>query len=251
MRQRPSWGGWRLVLVALAVGLLLGFAGPFGSMTAYSRGERYAFWMAMTVIGVLLVVAATALLPEDKVPTGIKRIALITLLSALPLTFVVAWTMSLLSPGRVFTPLRLPTLFAAVSAVQLLIVFALAVAQPTDGTVPEPGPVTPVPAPAFPSALLGKVLPELGRAIVALETEDHYLRLHTAAGSTLILMRMADAVALIDPRLGVQVHRRWWVAEEAVASLGNDRQRLVIRLTDGRSIPVGRTFAAAVRARFA
>jgi hypothetical protein len=28
-------------------------------------------------------------------------------------------------------------------------------------------------------------------------------------GSALILMRMADAVALLDPRLGAQVHRRW------------------------------------------
>jgi hypothetical protein len=38
------------------------------------------------------------------------------------MTFVVAWTMSLVQPGRVFTPQQLPALFACVAAVQLLVV---------------------------------------------------------------------------------------------------------------------------------
>jgi DNA-binding LytR/AlgR family response regulator len=64
-------------------------------------------------------------------------------------------------------------------------------------------------------------------------------------------MRMADAVALLDPRLGAQVHRRWWVAQAAVAGLGTEGQKLSVRLIDDRLVPVGRTFAAAARARFA
>jgi DNA-binding LytR/AlgR family response regulator len=39
-------------------------------------------------------------------------------------------------------------------------------------------------------------------------------------------MRMADAVALLDPRLGAQVHRRWWVAEAAVAGVRTEGQKL-------------------------
>lgn len=99
--------------------------------------------------------------------------------------------------------------------------------------------------------MLGRLPPEIGRDILALETEDHYLRVHTGGGSALILMRMADAVAVLDSRLGAQVHRRWWVAGAAVAEMGTEGQKLVIRLKDGSVVPVGRTFVAAAKARFA
>jgi DNA-binding LytR/AlgR family response regulator len=56
---------------------------------------------------------------------------------------------------------------------------------------------------------------------------------------------------MLDPRLGAQVHRRWWVAERAVAGLRTEGQKLFLRLVDDRLVPVGRTFAAAARARFA
>jgi DNA-binding LytR/AlgR family response regulator len=64
-------------------------------------------------------------------------------------------------------------------------------------------------------------------------------------------MRMADAVALLDPRLGAQVHRRWWVAQVAVASVRTERQTLFLCLINKTMVPVGRTFSAAAKARFA
>jgi DNA-binding LytR/AlgR family response regulator len=98
--------------------------------------------------------------------------------------------------------------------------------------------------------LIGRLPAGIGSDILALETEDHYLRVHANGGSALILMRMADAVASLDPRLGAQVHRRWWVAEAAVAGLRSEAQKLSLCLVDGRRVPVGRTFAAAAKARF-
>jgi DNA-binding LytR/AlgR family response regulator len=167
--------------------------------------------------------------------------------------FVVAWTMSLLHPGRVFAPAQLPGLFAAVAAIQLLVVLA-AIAPPaareTDASAPAPEPDGEAPPAAFPSALLRRLPPGIGSDILALETEDHYLRVHALGGSALILMRMADAVALLDPRLGAQVHRRWWVAEAAVAGLRTEGQKLHLRLSNETLVPVGRTFLAAARARF-
>ena len=119
--------------------------------------------------------------------------------------------------------------------------------------IPAPGPADArpnAPPATFPSALLGRLPPGIGRDILALETEDHYLRVHTAGGSALILMRMVDAVAALDPRLGAQVHRRWWVAEAAVVRIQAEGHRLSLRLNDDSLVPVGRTFAAAVKARF-
>ena len=257
-RQRPSWGRWRPFLAAIPVGLLLGFLGPFGSYPAYPTATRYAFWLGLTAAGVVAAVAADAVLPRTRLHAGLIRIGAVALVSALPMTFVVAWTMSLVQPGRFFTPQQLPALFAAVAAVQLLIVYATATTAPTVGDADAPGGAPALPGPeaeaipaAFPSALLSRLPPAIGSDIIALETEDHYLRVHAVGGSALILMRMADAVAMLDPQLGAQVHRRWWVAQAAVAGVRSEGQKLSLRLIDDTRVPVGRTFSAAARARFA
>jgi DNA-binding LytR/AlgR family response regulator len=243
------------LLAALPVGLLLGFAGPFGSYPAYPTATRYAFWLGLTAAGALAAVAADAVLP--RIRAGAIRIGAVALVSALPMTFVVAWTLSLLQPGRVFAPQQLPALFAAVAAVQLLVAYATTATAPAADRAEAPGPVPAPPEPraepiaaAFPPALLSRLPPGIGSDIIALETEDHYLRVHAAGGSALILMRMADAVALLDPRLGAQVHRRWWVAQAAVAGVRTEGQKLFLRLFDETLVPVGRTFAAAAKARF-
>jgi DNA-binding LytR/AlgR family response regulator len=255
-RQRPFRGRWRPLLAAIPVGLLLGFLGPFGSNPAYPTATRYAFWLGLTVAGVVAAVAAEAVLPRLR--ASAIRIGAVALVSALPMTFVVAWTMSLLQPGRVFAPQQLPALFAAVAAIQLLIVYATTATSLTGDGAEGPGRAPALPQPgeeaiplAFPSALLSRLPAGIGSDIIALETEDHYLRVHATGGSALILMRMADAVALLDPRLGAQVHRRWWVAEAAVAGIRTVGQKLSLRLIDETLVPVGRTFSAAARARFA
>ena len=245
-------------MAAISVGLLLGFAGPFGSYPAFPTATRYAFWLGLSAAGMMAAVAADAVLPVTRLRAGAIRIGAVALVSALPMTFVVAWTLSLVQPGRFFTPQQLPALFAAVAAVQLLIVYATTTTAPTVSDAEAPGRAAALPepgaeamSPAFPSALLRKLPPGIGSDIIALETEDHYLRVHAAGGSALILMRMADAVALLDPRLGAQVHRRWWVAQAAVAAVQMEGQRLSLCLIDRTLVPVGRTFSAAARARFA
>ena len=257
-RQRPSWRRWRPFLAAIAVGLLLGFLGPFGSYPAFPTATRYAFWLGLTAAGVVAAIAADAALPPTRLRAGAIRIGAVALVSALPMTFVVAWTLSLVQPGRFFTPQQLPALFVAVAAVQILISFATIATPPTadGGEAPGSAPALPgsgveaIPA-AFPSALLRRLPPGIGSDIIALETEDHYLRVHTVGGSALILMRMADAVALLDPQLGAQVHRRWWVAQAAVAGVQTEGQKFCLCLIDNTLVPVGRTFSAAARARFA
>lgn len=257
-RQLPSLRKLRPFLAAIPLGLLLGFAGPFGTYPTLPTATRYAFWLGLTFACAVVAVAAEASLPLTRLRAGAVRIGAVAAVSALPMTFVVAWTMSLVQPGRSYTPQQLPALFAAVAVVQLLVVLAITISAPAGEGAEASGPASvvlkPEPEaipPAFPSALLSRLPPEIGGDIIALETEDHYLRVHAVGGSALILMRMADAVALIDPQLGAQVHRRWWVAQAAVTGLRTDGNKLVIRLIDETLVPVGRTFSVPVRARFA
>ena len=86
-----------------------------------------------------------------------------------------------------------------------------------------------------------------GGEIWAVEAEDHYLRLHTSKGQDLILMRLADAVAELDGIEGLQVHRSWWVARDAVADIARGDGRATLTLQDGSQVPVSRTYAKVLR----
>jgi len=99
------------------------------------------------------------------------------------------------------------------------------------------------------ASFLDRIPPRLGRELLALEMEDHYVRVHTMAGSDLVLMRLRDAIAALSGIDGLQVHRSHWVAATAVAAVERKPDgKLVLRLTNGLCVPVSRSHAAAVRA---
>ena len=83
--------------------------------------------------------------------------------------------------------------------------------------------------------------------LLALQMEDHYLRIHTALGSDLILLRLRDALAELGPERGLQVHRSWWVANGAVASVERSAGRAVLVLHNGLQVPVSKSFRDKVK----
>ena len=94
-------------------------------------------------------------------------------------------------------------------------------------------------------------LPEPGsRDVVYLHVNGHYVNVVTTAGSHMILMRFADAVAELGD-LGLQVHRSYWVALRHVTGALRRDERTVLRVTGDREVPVSRTYLAAVRAAIA
>lgn len=102
---------------------------------------------------------------------------------------------------------------------------------------------------ASPEAIRAKLPPRLARArLIAVEAEDHYLRIHTDAGSDLILMRLGDALQALARHDGLQVHRSWWVARRSVEAVRWKKGRGALTLEGGLEAPVSETFAAAVRA---
>ncbi len=249
MRQLLAWPLARRATLVLGLGVLLGFAGPFGSYPPLSASVRYAFWIGMVFAGYASALVAEKLVPETSISRPDLRLGAVALASALPLTFVAAWVIPLVRPGHAYQPLQLPALFGAVAAVQLAITFTLL----RKSNVP----LRPAPAQrrdtsgSFPRALLSRLPSRLGDEIVALEAEDHYLRVHTARGSDLVLMRLSDAIAAIEPGLGLQVHRSWWVAQDAICEIIRSEQRSHLKLRNGLLVPVGRTYWAAVRSRAA
>lgn len=245
MREWRQMGKWRVPISAVAMGLLLGVTGPFGSQNAFAPAVRYPFWMVLALAGFGAAAAAERVLPSAA--PGRKtaaRIVAIAAASAVPMTFFVAWAMGVVQPGRTYSPLQMLGLFPFVALVQLLIARVISPDDPMTvaATVEQPAP-----APEYPPEFVSKLPPALRRDILALEAEDHYVRVHTLHGSALILMRLADAAALIDSRLGLRVHRSWWVAKDGVRALERTPGRAIARLIDDTEVPISRTHLPAAR----
>jgi hypothetical protein len=88
-----------------------------------------------------------------------------------------------------------------------------------------------------------------GAEVWAVESEDHYLRLHTSKGQDLILMRLSDALDELEGIEGAQVHRSWWVARDAITEAVRGDGRATLTLKDGAEVPVSRTYARLLRER--
>lgn len=85
-------------------------------------------------------------------------------------------------------------------------------------------------------------------AVVCLQMEDHYVRVHTTRGSGLVLMRLSDAIGELQATSGLQIHRSWWVAEEAVRGVDQSSRAVRVHLSNGVIAPVSRPYVQALLA---
>jgi hypothetical protein len=83
--------------------------------------------------------------------------------------------------------------------------------------------------------------------LIAIEAEDHYVRVHTDGGSELVAMRFADALEELAHAHGFRVHRSWWVVGDAIEGVRWTRSGGEIRLEAGIVAPVSRTYAASLK----
>lgn len=83
--------------------------------------------------------------------------------------------------------------------------------------------------------------------VLALESEDHYVRVHGPRRSELLLIRMRDAIVEMDGIAGEQVHRSWWVAADAVKGVEAEGRNRKLVLANGMKVPVSRDSVARLR----
>lgn len=90
--------------------------------------------------------------------------------------------------------------------------------------------------------------------LYAMVAQDHYVEIITDKGSSLVLMRLADAVKIASdsvpasgPKFGIQIHRSAWISAFGVAALEKQGRRLFVKLQDGRKLPVSRSSESSLR----
>ena len=98
-------------------------------------------------------------------------------------------------------------------------------------------------------ALLNRLPLDMRGAIHHLTVKDHYTRITTTRGSSLVLPRFSDALQEVAPTPGSQVYRSHWVSFDAIDKVERrgDGARLI--LSDGAYVPVSRTHMPILRAK--
>ncbi|WNO07628.1 LytTR family DNA-binding domain-containing protein [Teredinibacter sp. KSP-S5-2] len=97
--------------------------------------------------------------------------------------------------------------------------------------------------------LLDKLPSVIGRDIVSVSSDLHYINIETAKGKALILGSI-KAVAEVFQNEGIQVHRSHWVAYKHVSKLHINGDKAYCLTSTGSKIPVSRSKRKAVKDAF-
>ena len=252
------------LFLMLAVGLLLGLIGPFGTFEI-PVALRICIWMLLILSGYpifrSLGTVARWLSAQTAVPWPVA-LAIALAIGAIPMALIVAALFMRMDPITALQRPQFLILYGEVwllglvihGAMQMLLnrdtdapsSTALSGPSPAAGQVPvkdsTPAPMpTAEPAPAVDLAPENPLaLPPGFGPLLALRGEDHYVRAIAHGRDHLLLMRLRDAIAALPPADGVQVHRSWWVAQSAIQSLTRDGRSATLTLTNGHAVPVAR-----------
>ncbi len=115
---------------------------------------------------------------------------------------------------------------------------------------PYPAPVTLRPATPAAPAFFQRFDPPLKGPVLAVQAQEHYVRVVTAESAVNTLYRFGDALRELEGLSGLQVHRSFWVADAGVAALKSGKRGLKIVLRNGEQVPVSARHADTVQRRY-
>jgi len=253
--RRPLLELWGMVVIAC----LVGFMGPFGTYAEGDLMERVSRWACFLGGAYVLVRPAIGLGRVLAVQTGLPETQVLiagTVISSLPVAAIWNWGSIAIFGRELHNPVVLS--FALVCALAVLVVVWWA--EGIDDAFERrhnqrlwsggaearnwaPAGASPLPSPQHAPAA-PRLLARLGTGfvgpVIALQSEDHYVRVHGPGHSKLVLMRLRDAIAEMDGVAGQQVHRSWWVAKAAMRGCERVGRGYRLHLASGLVAPVAR-----------
>lgn len=234
-----------LELIALAgLGVFLASVGAFDSEDA--PRNTYPYWIMVLVgggvVGALLepLLWRFPALAERPWRLAVAQVFWMTPGVTVVVWLVEGWYFTLGFSMSRYLNLLIPVFTVNIGVVVLAVLIRRGAASLAPPAVRDTAP---------PPVIREKLPPKLARAdLIAVEAEDHYLRVHTTAGDALILMRLTDAIEALRDRAGFRTHRSWWVARDAVEHARFRQGRGELTLANGLKVPVSRAFATTVKA---
>lgn len=209
---RALAGSGRFWICLLGASLVLGLAGPFGTYEAFPVAWRLGYWAVVVVTTYWLGALTSYLIASLAERAGALPAAALligALAASLPVTLWLALLHGLLLGASVLGEVaRLLPYVAAITTVVAVLAELLGAREA--GPVAAPGdPEAPVWLDQLPEAL--------GRDLILLHAQDHYVRAETERGETLIRTTLEEASEALGD-YGLRLHRSWWVARRAIVA---------------------------------
>ena len=240
-KRRPPRLALDLLLLA-AVGLVMAALGPYRTLDVPDL-LRTAYWL-VAVIGAGLIGILVDSLLRPRIRGFWLRIAAVSAAMTVPVTpFIYALNATMLGLPR--RPWLLWQLGWQVLVVALLLMALRALMW---RRIVETRTVVVPPLPGAERAFRLRLSAKRRSArLIALEAEDHYVRVHTDAGSELLAMRFSQALDELALAHGYRLHRSWWASADAIEAVRWKRGTGEARLAGGIVAPVSRSCAAALK----
>lgn len=231
------------LLLLAAIGLLMAELGPYRTIDAPPL-LRTVYWLIAVIGGGLAGIAADRTLGA-RIRGFWTRILVVCAVITAPVTlYIYALNAAMLGLPR--RPWLLPQLGSQVLAVLLLVMIVRAFAW---RRVVETRTIVAPPLPEAERAFRLRLSAKARRArLIAIEAEDHYVRVHTDGGSELVTMRFAQAVEELAQAYGYRLHRSWWVSADAIEAVRWKRGGGEARLAGNIVAPVSRSYATVLKA---
>ncbi|MFD0916349.1 LytTR family DNA-binding domain-containing protein [Pseudahrensia aquimaris] len=237
------WIGFAVVVLMLTV------SGPFDTQNLLNMPARFGYWTFVSVTTFVIGISISQPLAVKLVAKGGNVWAmqmLSGLIAGIPIT---VWVWLVNSYGFGFDMGGWPQL-ARLAAYCMIITAGVVVLYSiiADATDTTPRTVPSATPRLDTSPFFDRLQKPIGTDIISLQSRDHYLEVITSAGSDLILHRLRDAERELAAIGGLRVHRSWWVAQTHAKQLVRENERTFVELSDGRQVPVGRSYLKKVRA---
>jgi hypothetical protein len=232
----------RWIGIAVVAGGILAALGPFGSYANEGPLQRTGYWIASVLLALMLYGTGFRIVTRFARQGSLKWwLALIgvTLLLSVPEAFATRAAAFWLWPELRQLGPSWPLWLTQTITIGLVAMVgaALFVRRSAPGASADP-----VSAP-----FQAPTTAPLGRDVLALQMEDHYVRVHRPTGSELILMPLARAIEGMETE-GLRTHRSWWVASHAVRKVEGNARSMRLHLSNGTIAPVARSAVTHLKA---
>ncbi|WP_448564977.1 LytTR family DNA-binding domain-containing protein [Thalassotalea ganghwensis] len=242
------------LLLCTAIGMFLGYLSPFG-MHALPRSITILYWVLICIMGYLIYsscINAGEHFLSKKVNHLWIRIAISSTVASALMSLAIPfldWAIfdSTINPRYQFVTI-FPKAIIIGGVVTLIMLFKeslikqrIALRETQSKLSAQQQATNQIHDKNFQQFIEQLPIEKRGK-LLCLEMSDHYLKVHTDKGHHLLLMRFKDALKQLEHFPGIQTHRSWWVAKDAVACTQKDRRKLVVVLENDLQVPVSKTY---------
>lgn len=228
------------VLITLAIGLGVGYLGPFGSFQM-PLGQRLLYWVIMIGVGHVIFSLTEVLCQKWLANKNLHvylNLIITSMIGAVFLSFFVDWMSHLFFDSSLSFPHSLVFYYPKVLILSLILNLFGHLLDLARAAKPTMSP----PQEDDDNNFIKRLPLQLGTQLICFSMEDHYLKVYTKRGDHMMLMRMKDALMELENYPGMQVHRSWWVALDAIKQVKKQSRKATLILDNEMEVPVSQKY---------